>query len=75
MNRVPAGVKEEFEKRDGLSENIEFSEKEHKAEGSSKCASLKVEHEFKDFLYWNYGGMSVIAVSILDVLLTECQLK
>ena len=60
MNRVPADVKNEFEKRGALSENIEFSEKEHQAEGSGKCASLKVEHEFKDFFYWNFVTLTIL---------------
>ncbi|MDI9395238.1 MAG: hypothetical protein QM426_07405 [Euryarchaeota archaeon] len=60
VNRVPADVEKEFEKRGALSENIEFSEKELQAECSGKCASLKMEHEFKDFLYWNFLTLTVL---------------
>lgn len=51
MNRVPAGVKNEFEKMDDLSENIKLSGEELRISGSGSCASLKLEHEFEDFLY------------------------
>lgn len=60
MNRVPASVKEEFKKRDRLSGKIEFSETEPQKAVSSSFAYLRVEHEFKDFLYWNFVTMTIL---------------
>jgi len=60
MNRVPAGVKEEFKKRDGFPKNIELSGEELQAAGSGRCASLRVEHEFKDYLYWNFVTLTIL---------------
>ncbi|WP_410508179.1 hypothetical protein RSJ42_15545 [Methanosarcina hadiensis] len=60
MNRVPAGVKKEFEKRNNLSDNIKSSKKAPQAEISSRCTSLRAEHEFKDFLYWNFVTMTIL---------------
>ncbi|HIH92546.1 TPA: hypothetical protein HA338_00355 [Methanosarcina acetivorans] len=54
MNRVPAGVKEEFEKGDRLSGNFELSGKGIRESYSDRCSSLRVRHEFRDFLYWNF---------------------
>jgi hypothetical protein len=60
MNRVPVGVKEEFKKRDGFPGNIEFSKEEFRAAGSGRYASLRVKHEFKDFLYWNFVTLTIL---------------
>jgi hypothetical protein len=60
LNRVPAGAEEEFEKKGGLSGNIELSAKEIRVSGSDKCAFLRVEHEFKDFLYWNFVTLTIL---------------
>jgi hypothetical protein len=60
LNRVPASVKEEFEKRDDRSEKIELSGKELQGSGSERCASLKMEHEFNDFLYWNIVTLTIL---------------
>lgn len=51
VNRVPAGMKKEFEKRNDFSWNIGLSKEELRVSGSCRCASLKMKHEFKDFLY------------------------
>ena len=60
MNRVPTGVKNEFEKRDSLHCKIEFSKREPQKAVSSSFASLRAEHEFKDFLYWNFVTMTIL---------------
>lgn len=60
MNRVPADMKKEFEKRDDRSEKIELSGRGFLVTGSGRCASLKMEHEFKDFLYWNFVTLTIL---------------
>jgi hypothetical protein len=60
MNRVPSGAKEKFKKRDGFSKNIELSKEEFQTVGSGRCVSLRVEHEFKDFLYWNFVTLTIL---------------
>ncbi|MDQ1275797.1 MAG: hypothetical protein QG610_1372 [Euryarchaeota archaeon] len=60
LNRVPAGVKEEYEKMDVTPKNIELSVEELQAAGSGRCASLRVEHEFKDYLYWNFVTLTIL---------------
>ncbi|MCC4770577.1 hypothetical protein FXV91_10385 [Methanosarcina sp. DH2] len=60
MNRVPAGVKDEFEKSDDRSEKIELSGKELLVSGSGRCSSFKMEHKFKDFLYWNFVTLTIL---------------
>lgn len=60
MNRVPAEVKEDFEKKGGLSGNIEISAENIRLSGTDRCASLRAEHEFKDFLYWNFVTLTIL---------------
>lgn len=60
MNRVPAGVKKDFEKKDLFSYKTEFSERELQVAASSRCTFLRVEHEFKDFLYWNFVTLTIL---------------
>ena len=60
VNRVSVGVKEEFKKRDGFPGNIEVSKEEFWAAGSGRCTSLRVKHEFKDFLYWNFVTLTIL---------------
>ncbi|KKH49346.1 hypothetical protein [Methanosarcina sp. 1.H.A.2.2] len=60
MNRVPADVKKEFEKGDNLSGSFEISGKGILESCSGRCASLRVKHEFKDFLYWNFVTLVIL---------------
>lgn len=60
MNRVPAGLKERYEKMDSFPENIEISGEKLRVSGTGRCASLRVEHEFKDFLYWNFVTLTIL---------------
>lgn len=60
MNRVPAGVRERYEKMDNFSGNIEISGEKRLVSGTGRCASLRVEHEFKDFLYWNFVTLTIL---------------
>lgn len=60
VSKVPADVKEEFEKRDSRSEKIELSGRKLRVSGSDRYVSLKMKHEFKDFLYWNFVTLSLL---------------
>lgn len=51
VNRVPAEMRVDFKKKGNL---FDISRNEFRISGSNGCASLKVKHEFKDFLYWNF---------------------
>ena len=60
MNKVPAGAKEEFEKKSEYSENGQLSGSKLQVSCSSRCASLKMEHKFQDFLYWNFVTLTIL---------------
>lgn len=60
MNRVPADMKKEFEKKDDRLEKIELSGRGLLMTCSGRCTSLKMEHEFKDFLYWNFVTLTIL---------------
>ncbi|RXA19760.1 hypothetical protein EQO05_07905 [Methanosarcina sp. MSH10X1] len=54
VNRIPAGVKQAHEKKGALSGNVKLPGEKLRMSGSGGCISLKMKHEFKDFLYWNF---------------------
>ncbi|MDY0129025.1 MAG: hypothetical protein RBR63_02380 [Methanosarcina vacuolata] len=54
VNRVPAEIKKDFKKRGDLSDNFDLSGNVFRVSDSNRCVSLKIKHEFKDFLYWYF---------------------
>jgi hypothetical protein len=67
VNRVPAGMKEAFEKKDAHFGNIELSGEELQVSGSGRYTSLKMKHEFKDFLYWNFVTLILLSSAGLAI--------
>lgn len=54
VKRVPAEMRNDFKNKSNLSDNFDISADQFRVSGSTRCASLKIKHEFKDFLYWNF---------------------
>ncbi len=54
VKRVPAEMRNDFKNKSNLSDNFDISADQFRVSGSNRCASLKIKHEFKDFLYWNF---------------------
>ncbi|HOA67678.1 MAG TPA: hypothetical protein PK669_02905 [Methanosarcina thermophila] len=67
VNRAPAGVKIAFKKGDDFSWDAGFSEEELQKSGSYKCTSLKMKHEFKDVLYWNFITLTLLCSAGLAI--------
>jgi len=60
MNRVPAEIQKDFKKRGNLSDNFDLSGNGFRLSDSKRCSSLKIKHEFKDFLYWNFVTLTLL---------------
>jgi hypothetical protein len=60
VNRVPAEIKKDFKNRGSFSDNFNLSGNKLRTSCSNRDISLKINHEFKDFLYWNFVTLTIL---------------